>query len=128
VFWIAVIPAAISVSLLILFVRDPPRPPTAARYSFRFAFRSLGKRYWWLVSIAALFTLARFSEAFLVLKAADSGLAVAFVPLVLVVMNAAYALSAYPAGLISDRFNRWGVLGVGAGLLIAADVVLALTD
>lgn len=128
VFWIAVIPAAVSVSLLILCVRDPPRLHSAARYSFRFAFGSLGKRYWWLVTIAALFTLARFSEAFLVLKAADSGLAVAFVPLVLVVMNAAYALSAYPAGLVSDRFNRWGVLGVGAGFLIAADVVLALTD
>ena len=75
--------------------------------------------------MAALFTLARFSEAFLILKVADVGLGVAYVPAVLVVMNVAYALSAYPAGWLSDRFDRWGVLAVGAALLIAADLVLA---
>jgi MFS family permease len=73
----------------------------------------------------ALFTLARFSEAFLILKAADAGLGLAYVPIVLVVMNVAFALSAYPAGWLSDRVDRWAVLGVGAALLIGADLLLA---
>src|SRR5690606_21112403 len=97
------------------------------RYSFKLALGSLGAAYWWLVVVATLFTLARFSEAFLVLKADDAGLALALVPLVLVVMNIAYSLSAYPAGFVSDRFNRYAVLGFGALFLIAADLVLAFT-
>jgi len=129
VFWIAVLPAALSVGVLILFVREPPHPPQqGSAYSFRLALSSLGRAYWWLIVIAALFTLARFSEAFLVLKADDAGLAVTFVPLVLVVMNVAYSLSAYPAGFVSDRFDRYGVLGLGAIVLIAGDLVLARAD
>jgi MFS family permease len=129
VFWIAVVPAAIAVALLVLFVREPPRPRrVAVAYSFRIALGSLGNGFWWLLLVAALFTLARFSEAFLVLKALEAGLAAAFVPFVLVVMNVAYALSAYPAGFVSDRLNRWGVLGAGAVLVIAADVVLAFSN
>jgi MFS family permease len=77
------------------------------------------------VLVAALFTLARFSEAFLILKAADVGLGFGYVPAVLVVMNVAYSLSAYPAGWLSDRVNRWGVFAAGAAFLIGADVVLA---
>jgi MFS family permease len=77
------------------------------------------------VLVAALFTLARFSEAFLILKTSAVGLKAAYAPLVLVVMNVVYALSAYPAGWLSDRVSRWSVLGAGSGLLIAADVVLA---
>lgn len=128
VFWLAVIPAALSVAVLVLFVHDPPRPQRRERrYSLRTALVLLGRPYWWLIVVAALFTLARFSEAFLVLKAADSGLGAALVPLVLVVMNVTYSLSAYPAGLISDRFDRYAVLGAGAALLIAADLALALT-
>jgi MFS family permease len=88
----------------------------------------LPRRYWWLLVVAALFTLARFSEAFLVLKASTAGLAFAYAPLVLVVMNVAFALSAYPAGWLSDRVDRWAVLGFGAVLLIAADLVLAWSD
>jgi MFS family permease len=129
VFWIAVIPAAASVLVLVLFVRDVPltaaergAPPPAVRTLLR----GLGAGFWWLVFVAALFTLARFSEAFLILKSTDAGLGIAYVPAVLVVMNAAYALSAYPAGWLSDRANRWGVLAVGAALLVAADLVLAL--
>ena len=78
--------------------------------------------------MAALFTLARFSEAFLILKAAEGGLRFAYVPAVLVVMNVAYALSAYPAGWLSDRMNRWGVFAVGAALLVVADIVLAFAS
>jgi MFS family permease len=128
VFWLAAIPAALSVMVLVLFVREPPpdesrravqRPRLAALLG------TLGPRFWWLVLVAALFTLARFSEAFLILKAADVGLGIGYVPAVLVVMNVAYALSAYPAGWLSDRMNRWGVFAIGAALLIAADLVLA---
>ena len=129
VFWIAVIPAAVSVAVLVLFVREPTREQAhraAERPRVAALVGTLGSRFWWLVLVAALFTLARFSEAFLILKAADVGLGVAYVPAVLVVMNVAYALSAYPAGWLSDRVNRWGVFAVGAALLIAADLVLAL--
>jgi MFS family permease len=128
VFWLATIPAFVSVLVLVLFVREPEAAAWrgAAAPSHIFALvGALGSRFWWLVLVAALFTLARFSEAFLILKVADVGLGFAYVPAVLVVMNVAYALSAYPAGWLSDRMNRWGIFAVGAALLIAADVVLA---
>jgi len=127
VFWFAVIPAAISVVVLVLFVREPQRAEQqrASKPRLRKLLGTLSARFWWLVLVAALFTLARFSEAFLILKIADAGLGVAYVPAVLVVMNVAYALSAYPAGWLSDRVNRWGVFAVGAALLIAANLVLA---
>jgi MFS family permease len=128
VFWLAAIPAAVSVAVLVLFVREPPGGRAArgtARPTLRTLLGSLGAQFWWLTLVAALFTLARFSEAFLILKAAEVGVGFAYVPAVLVVMNVAYALSAYPAGWLSDRTNRWGVFAVGAALLIAADVVLA---
>ncbi|HEU4618010.1 MAG TPA: MFS transporter [Gammaproteobacteria bacterium] len=128
VFWIAVVPAVVSVAVLLALVeeREPARSADG-RYSFARAVRALGGRYWWLVVVAALFTLARFSEAFLVLKASHAGLRDSLVPLVLVVMNVTYSLSAYPAGFVSDRLNRWGVLAFGSVLLVAADLVLALT-
>ncbi len=127
-FWLAAIPAAASVTVLVLFVREPEREPArrdAPRPHLGVLLGSLSARFWWLVLVAALFTLARFSEAFLILKVADAGLGVGYVPAVLVVMNIAYALSAYPAGWLSDRVNRWAVFAVGAALLIAADLVLA---
>jgi MFS family permease len=125
VFWLAAIPAAVSVALLVAFVREPEAAKRArARSPLRSA-GALGAAYWWLVLVGGLFTLARFSEAFLILKVSAVGLAAGYVPAVLVVMNAAYALSAYPAGWLSDRANRWAVVGAGAGLLVAADLVLA---
>ncbi|HVJ29495.1 MAG TPA: MFS transporter [Gammaproteobacteria bacterium] len=127
VFWLATIPAFVSVIALVLFVREPvgaaSRRPAAGPRVFALV-GTLGSRFWWLVVVATLFTLARFSEAFLILKVADVGLGLAYVPAVLVVMNVAYALSAYPAGWLSDRVNRWAVFAVGAALLIAADLVL----
>jgi MFS family permease len=128
VFWLAALPALASVAVLVLFVREPEREPierSTPRPKVVTLLRGLESRFWWLVLVAALFTLARFSEAFLILKVADVGLGVAYVPAVLVVMNVAYALSAYPAGWLSDRVNRWGVFAAGAALLIVADVVLA---
>jgi len=128
VFWLATIPAAVSVLVLVLFVREPRREASrrnTAQLRVLALVGTLGSRFWWLVVVAALFTLARFSEAFLILKIADVGLSVAYVPAVLVVMNVAYALSAYPAGWLSDRVNRWSVFAVGAAVLIGADLVLA---
>ena len=125
VFWLAVIPAVLCVAVLILFVQEPgPTHVARARSPLRSA-GQLGGAFWIVALVAALFTLARFSEAFLILKVAEVGLAAAYVPLVLVFMNVAYAGCAYPAGWLSDRANRWTVIGAGAALLIAADLVLA---
>jgi predicted MFS family arabinose efflux permease len=132
VFWLATIPAFVSVLVLVLFVREPdgvaPRRSAARARPVVTLVSTLGSRFWWLVVVAALFTLARFSEAFLILKVTDVGLALAYVPAVLVVMNIAYALSAYPAGWLSDRVTRWGVFAAGAVLLIMADLVLAFGE
>ena len=129
VFWIAVIPAFVSLGLIMFAVREPPRPPELRKVSSplsRDELGRLGSAYWWLVTIATVFTLARFSEAFLILRAQSVGVPIALVPAVLVVMNVAYALSAYPAGVLSDKVGRMSVLIAGFVLLIAADMVLAL--
>jgi MFS family permease len=128
VFWFAVIPAAISVAVLLAFVHEPARAPAAranGRLAWHDGFTNLGAAYWRVVAVATLFTLARFSEAFLVLKVTDVGVGATLVPLVLVVMNVVYALSAYPAGYVSDHLGRWGVLAAGAASLVVADLVLA---
>ena len=128
VFWFAVIPAFVSVALLVLFVREPERTTKGngkGRIAWRELFGTLGSAYWWVVIVATLFTLARFSEAFLLLKVTDVGVGAALVPIVLVIMNVVYALSAYPAGYLSDRVGRWGVLAAGVVLLVAADLTLA---
>jgi MFS family permease len=125
VFWLAVIPAVACVAVLVWFVAEPPSALAADARSPLRAVGGLGVGYWALVAVAALFTLARFSEAFLILKIAAVGLSASYVPLVLVLMNVAYAGCAYPAGWLSDRANRWWVVGAGAALLIGADLVLA---
>ena len=128
VFWIAVIPALLSIVILLAFVNEPDRRADAspARVPLRLAnIRTLGPAYWAVVTVGAVLTLARFSEAFLVLRASGTGLAITYVPLVLVVMNTAYAASAYPAGVWSDRAGRRVVLLAGVAVLVLADVVLA---
>jgi MFS family permease len=128
VFWVAVIPALMSIVILLAFVNEPDRRADAgpARVRLRLAnIKTLGPAYWAVVTVGAVLTLARCSEAFLVLLASGTGLAVTFVPLVLVVMNTAYAASAYPAGVWSDRAGRRVVLLAGVAVLVLADVVLA---
>jgi predicted MFS family arabinose efflux permease len=128
VFWFAVVPAVACVLVLILFVKEPERPEGLRKVRAPLSLsemRRLGAPYWWVTALATVFTLARFSEAFLLLRAQSAGLAVALVPLVLVVMNVAYAFSAYPAGALADRVNKVSVLALGLLLLIAADVLLA---
>jgi MFS family permease len=128
VFWIAVIPALVSVTILLAFVHEPDRRAEAGapRVALRLVdIRTLSTAYWAVVTVGGVLTLARFSEAFLVLRASDTGLAIALVPLVLVVMNVAYAASAYPAGVWSDRAGRRVVLLAGVGVLLLSDLVLA---
>lgn len=130
VFWVATIPAVLAVLLLAVGVREPDRPVGAKRTNpiRRENLKRLTGSYWAVVGIGAVFTLARFSEAFLVLRAQQSGMALAAVPLVMVAMNAVYALSAYPLGRLSDRVNHRALLSGGLGLLILADIVLASSD
>lgn len=127
VLWFAVVPAAIAVLVLVVAVREPERKAALpARTLIRWrTVRLLPRAFWWVVGVGAVLTLARFSEAFLILRAEDVGLAPTYVPIVLVVMSAAYALSAYPAGLVADRAGTNALLVGGLTLLVASDVVLA---
>ncbi|MBC5782064.1 MFS transporter [Ramlibacter sp. USB13] len=130
IFWVAVIPAALSVALLAFGVQEPDAPPGAKRVNpiRRENLRRLAAPYWWVVGIGALFTLARFSEAFLVLRAQQGGLPIAWAPLVLIAMNVVYALGAYPFGRLADTMSHRKLLAAGLAVLIAADVALALAD
>ena len=129
VFWAAVAPAFVSVLLLVTLVPEPERPagtqPVKSPLSLR-ELRRLGGPFWWVVAVASVFTLARFSEAFLVLKAHDEGVPATLIPFVLVIMNVSYALSAFPAGVMSDNGSRLRILAVGTVLLLGADLVFAL--
>ena len=154
VFWMAVLPAFVAVAILVWGVKEPVAPVSGAasgsasvpssgsasatastaalastpvrRAPVRWRdMGRLGRAYWWVVAVGGVMALARFSEAFLVLRAVDAGLGATLAPLVLVVMGAAYAVSAYPAGVLSDRLPRQQVLLAGMGLLVVADVVLA---
>lgn len=127
VFWAATVPAVAAVVILLIFVREPERAgaaPVRAPLS-RAQLARLPKRYWAVVALSVAFMLARFSEAFLVLRAEGAGLVLALVPLVYVGMNLVGALAAYPAGALSDRIGRQGLLAAGLLALIAADLALA---
>jgi MFS family permease len=127
VFAVAVIPAALAVLLLVVGVHEPRVEDRPARVNpiSRANLKRLSPAYWWVVGIGAVFTLARFSEAFLVLRAQQTGVAVALVPLVMVAMNAVYAASAYPFGKLSDRMSHTRLLLAGLAVLVVADAVLA---
>lgn len=129
VLWFAVLPAMLVVILLWLGIQEPSVTP--AQPGFRSpiewrAWRHFSSHYWWIVLVGGLFTLARFSEAFLILRAQQIGLNPTWVPLVMVVMALFYTLSAYPAGWLSDHLRRPLVLGMGLLLLIVADLTLGL--
>lgn len=128
VFWIAVVPAAAAVLIVLFAVDEPPAAADAApRPPLRLAeLKGLDRAYWAVVAIGLLFTLARFSEAFLILKASAEGLDLWLAPAVLVVMNLVYAAAAYPAGIASDRLGTRGLLLASLAVLVAADLLLAL--
>jgi len=127
VFWVAVIPGVLAVVLLFWGVKEPERQTGDKKSNpiNRMNLRRLARPYWWVVGIGAIFTLARFSEAFLVLRAQQTGVAMALVPLVMVAMNVVYAASAYPFGWLSDRVSHTKLLALGLLVLILADLVLA---
>jgi MFS family permease len=128
VFWVAVIPGFLALALILFAVHEPERradshtPNNPLSLS---AIRRLGPVYWLVVAVGVVFTLARFSEAFLILRAQNIGLNAMWVPAVLVLMNVIYALSAYPAGVLADRINRKGLLVTGLLFLAGADLSLA---
>jgi MFS family permease len=126
VFWVALVPAILSVLCVVAGVDDPPKAAGDPPPPLRFAdLGTLGRPFWNVVAVGIVFTLARFSEAFLILRAAGEGLPLALAPLVLVAMNAVYALGAYPAGVLADRKPARELLLWGLGVLVAADLLLA---
>lgn len=130
VFWMAVAPGLMAVALLVFGLREPAllqisKRTEAVRWEM---FNCLGSAYWWVVGIAAVFTLARFSEAFLLLRAQEVGIPVALVPLVMVVMNLFYSISAYPFGKLSDHINHRILLIIGLFVLVAADILLGVAS
>lgn len=128
VFWVAVIPAFLALGLILTAVREPARSADATPRNplSRAELSALPSAYWAVIAVASAFMLARFSEAFLILRAVEAGLAPALAPLVLVGMNLVYAASAYPVGALSDRIGRRGLLVGGLALLIVADLLLGL--
>lgn len=130
VFWVAVVPGLLAVLLLLFGVREPGLRSGEKRSNpiLRENLKRLSGAYWRVVVVGAVFALARFSEAFLVLRAQQGGIAVALVPLVMVAMNIVYAASAYPFGKLFDRMSHKTLLACGLAVLIAADLVLAMHD
>jgi MFS family permease len=130
VFWVAVVPAVLAIVVLLVALKEAPKPVAAAP-SLRIRVRDLKRfstPFWWAIAIASLLSLARFSQAFLILKANSIGIDAAFVPFMLVLMHAVYAAAAYPCGVLSDRVDHRRQLAVGAVILVCADSILASAD
>jgi MFS family permease len=128
VLWFAVLPAIVAVLLIVVGIEEPKDEPSERRFRSpirRDVIKQFSGDYWRVVAVGAIFTLARFSEAFLILRAQQVGMAIAWVPLVMVVMSLIYSFSAYPAGILSDRVNRRSLLAIGILMLVLADLVLA---
>ena len=128
VFWVAVVPGFAAVAVLFFGLNEPADRSCQQRTNplQRASLRKLGTAYWWVVGVGAIFMLARFSEAFLVLRAQDLGVPLALVPLVMVAMNVVYAACAYPFGKLADRVSHQKLLTLSLLVLVAADVILAL--
>ncbi len=128
VYWFAVIPAILCVGFLVFGVQEPEHKPNGKASRFPISRAELAKlspAFWWVVVVGGVLTLARFSEAFLILRAQSIGLPNAWVPMVMVVMSVVYAVAAYPVGILSDRMDRRLILIIGTAILIVADLVLA---
>ena len=131
VFWIAVIPAVLAIVVLMVALKESPKRPSSGAPRLRMRRSEIARfapAFWWAIAIASLLSLARFSQAFLVLKAHHIGIDAAFVPIMLVLMHVVYAIAAYPFGVLADRIDRRWQLGAGAVALIGADLVLAGAD
>lgn len=130
VFWFATVPAVLCLGLLIFGVKEPAKAQHHERRNpiSRKQLRTLSASYWYVVVLGAFFTLARFSEAFLIMRAQTGGLDLAWTPLVLIVMNLAYACFAYPFGALSDTWSHNSLLALGLLVLMGADVLLASSN
>ncbi|HPN78866.1 MFS transporter [Dokdonella sp.] len=129
VLWFAVVPGVIAVGLIVFVVREPAHVERRARLPIsRAGLVSLGKPFWMVVVVGGLLSLARFSEAFLILRGAQLGLSNTFVPLVLVIMSVVYTASAWPVGILSDRWSRRGLFAAGVFVLVLADGVFAVAS
>jgi len=130
VFWVAVVPGVLAVLVLVCGIKEPPRTQAQRRTNpiCRESLKRLGAGYWWIVAIGSMFTLARFSEVFLILKAQESGVAMAVVPLVMVAMSLVYATTAYPVSRIANRLSHNRLLALGLLVLVNAHLVLATTS
>jgi len=130
VFWLAILPAMVAVAVLVIYVREPETtsPPKAQVALTRASLEALGLPFWGVVLLGAVLTLARVSEAFLILKAGDVGMLIGMAPVVLMLFNLVYALSAWPVGVLSDRIGQRGLLLAGFGLLVLADLLLAVAS
>jgi len=131
VLWIAVLPAFIAVFVLIVAVREPKSRPHTDFDKKRMRLadaKRMPLHYWLVVTLGAVFTLARFSEAFLILRAEDVGLSIGYVPVIMIVMNIVYSLFAYPAGAAADRHSPRMLLVFGLGVLVVSDILLAMAD
>ena len=130
IFWVAAIPAVLSIALLGFGLKEPNTSVVQKRTNplRRENLKKLSAAYWWVVAIGSIFTLARFSEAFLVLRAQQMAIPLFAIPLVMVAMNLVYSLTAYPFGKLSDRMSHSKMLQWGLLVLIAADIVLALSS
>lgn len=127
VLWVAVVPAVLAVLVLVVWVREPERAPSPAAAPGKVDWRAtsrLERHYWLIVGLGALLTLARFSEAFLILRAQDLGLALALAPAVMVAMNLVFTAVSYPAGVAADRGGQRALLFWGLAALIASDLAL----
>jgi MFS family permease len=125
-FWLAAIPGFISVAIILWFVKEPQHLASAARKQFHLKeIAKLSAPFWLILAIGMVFTLARFSEAFILLRADELGLQAQFVPGILIILSLTYAIGAYPAGALSDQWGRSGLLLTGLGLLVATHLVLA---
>lgn len=130
IFWVAVVPGALAIVLLYFGLEEPKLPVVKKRTNplTRENLKKLSNAYWWVVALGSVFTLARFSEAFLVLRAQQMDIPLFAIPLVMVAMNLVYSLTAYPFGKLSDGMSHSKMLQAGLLVLIAADIVLALSS
>jgi MFS family permease len=130
VFWVAVLPGIVAVTFLVLGVEEPVHKQGEEKgRPIRFAdVKMLGHAFWFIVAFGSIFTLARFSEAFILLRAQGVGVQASLVPFFMVLMNVVYTFSAYPVGVLSDKLGRMGMLSAGCLVLVAADVVFALSS
>ena len=125
--WVAVIPAVLAVIVIALMVREPEQKQATVREPFDWGkARELPSRYWLIVTVGAIFTAARFSDSFLILRARDIGLSASYAPMIIVVLSCVYAAGSYPAGAAADRVSPRTLLLVGLSFLVAADLVIGL--